>query len=682
MTCADCIAQANTQALSTIEFSPGLTGTIDLGSGLVISSNVTIIGPGAPSLAVEGGGPNSSFSVFSVDSGATVSITGLTVKNGYASYGGGVMNEGTLTLTNDTVSGNAASQAGTGGGGVFNGQNATATLIADTFAGNALITAHVRLQGGGVFNLGAATLSYDLFLDNTTANGGWGAGMSNMGTATLSGDTFIGNSALDGNGGALQDWGGTTLTGDTFIGNSGYMGGAMYSANYDILNDDTFIGNSGYYGGAIDYNGGDGLPINMTDDTFSGNSAIFGGAVELESVAGGADLISCTITGNSAIYGGGVGNAYSDVTLTNDTIVANSATDGGGLLLGATGFPFYFQLFGSYASAVLDNTIVAGNSSGGDIDHAGFGNVSGSHDLIGDGSSLSSLASSFMGNPLLAPLDHYGGPTMTMALLPGSPAIDAGSATIPDVTVPTTDQRGLPRVGGVDLGAFESQGFTLTPNPGSTPQSTTLQRPFANPLGVSVTADNPAEPINGGIVSFAAPDSGASATLSATTATISDGTTSVLATDKGTPGSFSVIATDPAATQASFSLISSVLTFTVTNADDSGSFSGLSGDLRYCINQANAQGAQAVSEIQFSPGFTGTITLGSGFVIDTNLTIIGPGASLLTLEGGGPSSSISSAFLRGHCGEGQHLRADDREQLFRRGFAVFRRRRKPWQSGA
>ena len=65
-------------------------------------------------------------------------------------------------------------------------------------------------------------------------------------------------------------------------------------------------------------------------------------------------------------------------------------------------------------------------------------------------------------NPLLAPLGNYGGPTQTMALLPGSPAIDAGSQLIPAASPPTSAAWRRVVNGTVDIGAFESQGFTLT----------------------------------------------------------------------------------------------------------------------------------------------------------------------------------------------------------------------------
>src|SRR5262249_3385385 len=93
----------------------------------------------------------------------------------------------------------------------------------------------------------------------------------------------------------------------------------------------------------------------------------------------------------------------------------------------------------------------------------------------------------------------YGGPTQTMPLLPGSPAIDAG---ITGAGIPITDQRGMSRVGATDIGAFESQGFTLTPVAGSTPQTAANGERFANPLTVTVTANNPLEPVNGGGVRF------------------------------------------------------------------------------------------------------------------------------------------------------------------------------------
>ena len=79
-------------------------------------------------------------------------------------------------------------------------------------------------------------------------------------------------------------------------------------------------------------------------------------------------------------------------------------------------------------------------------------------------------------------LGNYGGPTETMALLPGSPAIGAGIA----LSGVTTDQRGEPLDSPApDIGAYQTQGFTVTPVAGSTPQAVAAGDAFANPLAVT-----------------------------------------------------------------------------------------------------------------------------------------------------------------------------------------------------
>jgi hypothetical protein len=145
----------------------------------------------------------------------------------------------------------------------------------------------------------------------------------------------------------------------------------------------------------------------------------------------------------------------------------------------------------------VGNTIRAGNlasTSGPDA----FGPVkSVGNNLVGEtdgstgwiGSDLTGTVAAPL-NPLLAPLGNYGGPTQTMALLPGSPALDAGSNALIPAGV-TTDQRGLPRVVNavVDIGAFESSGFTITVTSGSG-QSTDIATAFSAPLVVTVTANH------------------------------------------------------------------------------------------------------------------------------------------------------------------------------------------------
>jgi len=214
-------------------------------------------------------------------------------------------------------------------------------------------------------------------------------------------------------------------------------------------------------------------------------------------------------------------------------------------------------------TATLGNTIVAGNTASASGPDALGTVASQGNNLVGETDGSSGWVSSDLTgtiatplNPLLAPLGNYGGPTQTMALLPGSPAIDAGNNGLIPSGV-TTDQRGLPRIvnGTVDIGAFESSGFTIKVTSGSG-QSAGVLTALSAPLVVAVTAKNSLEPVAGGIVMFTPPASGASAALSGSPATISAaGTASVAATANGVVGSYNVAASASGiTTPASFKL--------------------------------------------------------------------------------------------------------------------------------
>jgi hypothetical protein len=145
--------------------------------------------------------------------------------------------------------------------------------------------------------------------------------------------------------------------------------------------------------------------------------------------------------------------------VTNCTITANRVISGANNVGGG--------IFNSGPGAQLFNTIVAGNFRGAAPsttadDIAGNVVKSSVFNLIGIGGS-GGLTNGSSGNQVgvvnvgLAPLANNGGPTQTVALLPGSPAIDKGSNSY--VTAGETDERGLPRLadGTVDIGAFEVQ---------------------------------------------------------------------------------------------------------------------------------------------------------------------------------------------------------------------------------
>jgi hypothetical protein len=199
--------------------------------------------------------------------------------------------------------------------------------------------------------------------------------------------------------------------------------------------------------------------------------------------------------------------------------------------------------------------------------------VSGSYNLIGTGGSggLSNNDGNHnqvgAANPGLAPLGDYGGPTQTMALLPGSPAIGAGNPALavdPTTKKPlTADQRGYQPVTMADIGAFQDLGFTLTAvatgsNP-STPQTATVNQAFANPLTVTVTANNTGHftnPVAGGTVTYTVnpAGNGASAALSAGTATISGTQANVTATANTVAGTYTVTASAAGASPGKFNL--------------------------------------------------------------------------------------------------------------------------------
>ncbi len=423
-------------------------------------------------------------------SGGSAALSGLTISGGMAGTdGGGVYNRGgTVTLTDCFVIQNFASGDG---GGLANTASGTLTLNHCTVGQNSVSegTSGSLGLGGGIWNAGTATIT-DCSISANTGTDGGGLYNDRKGVLLLTDDIVSGNQAQGhGSGGGLYNStsGWTTMTDCTVSNNLAVVGGGggLYSAGTLSLTACNVSNNSYFnpYGNDVDAIGGGGLcsrgTTTLTDCTVSSNDADMLGNGEGDFWLSGGGLIvfegtttltNCTISGN---IGGGLLISAS-ATLTNCTISANYD---GGLSFG-----------GNNAAATLTNTIVAAQASGGDV----VGSFKGANNLIG-------------GNPLLGPLGDYGGLTWTMPLLPGSPAIGAGTTA----AAPATDQRGQPRTGHVDIGAFQSQGFVLTPVAGSTPQSTKFGRPFAQPLAVAVTAVNPVEPVDGGVVNFAAPATGA-----------------------------------------------------------------------------------------------------------------------------------------------------------------------------
>lgn len=309
----------------------------------------------------------------------------------------------------------------------------------------------------------------------------------------------------------------------------------------------TITGGLARFGGGVDNAG----TLSLNNDTLSGNSATSGGGGVGN--LGTLSLSNVTLSGNTANLGGGLDNLTSaSATLVGVTVSGNSGSFGGGIY--------------NSGSLSLTDTIVAKQVGGADIDNH-QGTLSGTYNLIGDGTGQTALVNGTSGNivgssaspidPLLAPLGNYGGPTQTMALLPGSPAIGAGiQANYPGTTTPiTTDQRGLSRSTTIDIGAVQEQGYTLSVTTGDN-QTTLPGTAFPNSLEVTISPTYANDPVTGGLVTFAAPTSGPSATLSSSVATIAaSGQASVTATANNFSGGYTVTAsTAGAASSAVFHL--------------------------------------------------------------------------------------------------------------------------------
>ena len=431
--------------------------------------------------------------------------------------GGAIYNSGIMNASGCMFSGNSASSVpmgptglgpwdqiyqrggSTAGGAVYN--VGIAVIEGSTFSGN------IASGGAGLFAY-AALGAYDAPAGGT----GSGGAICNEDELTVRASSFLGNKAQGGKGGS-----GGNVPGHSFPGGSGGVGGdargaAVYGsiqADSTVLVNCTIAQNS-----AVGGDGGAGGQGGTGGTGGPGGSGGVGGNASTAAVynGGSVGLVNCTIAENNAVGGGGgaggpgsepsfsqyspspsggsgggggsaCGTIWSksgQVGVTNCTIALNSGQAGSGGPGGAGGpgepaigiipptppgpdgpWGANGTATGGVVGVQLLNTLIAYNSPS---------NCSG---MIGDaGHNLSSDASCAFTNrgsmnntdPKLGPLADNGGPTLTMALLPSSPAIDAGDTSL----APTTDQRGFPRPSGAaaDIGAFEQgQSVRVLPFP-------------------------------------------------------------------------------------------------------------------------------------------------------------------------------------------------------------------------
>jgi hypothetical protein len=275
----------------------------------------------------------------------------------------------------------------------------------------------------------------------------------------------------------FANWSRSTITGLTITG--GFMppispllplpigGGGIANIRVLRLQQVALSGNHADYGAGIFNYPASSLTI--TDSVVNGNSGLEAAGIRFDS---DGLVVNTTITGNTAVsradrpgtesgVGAGVdarGATPSTLTIVNSTIAGNSASKSGGGINVSQGYPPFIIGIPLAQRVLLRNTIVAGNldAAGNSADCSSLGAVvfrSRGHNLASDRSCPFRLPSDLPNtNPRLGPLANNGGPTDTLALLPGSPAINAGGS----VGCPATDQRGVPRPQGhCDIGAFQ-----------------------------------------------------------------------------------------------------------------------------------------------------------------------------------------------------------------------------------
>lgn len=389
-------------------------------------------------------------------SDSSPSLTAVTFLNNTAWItGGGMLNEenSSPTLSDASFDGNLADLYGGGGMANYSGSNPILTNV--IFSNN--IADGDDSYGGGMLNSYSSPILTNVSFESNSA--GWiGGGIYNQtySDPVLTDVSLSNNSAVAAAGGIYNGfYSNTTLinvvvSGNTVDGAFGF-GGGIYNVLSDIDMDNvTFSNNTAPDKGGGIYN--DQGSATFENVTFNGNSVISsdgeGGGIYNHKSS--TTLTNVTFSGNSSLgWGGGIHNYWSNITLTNATFTDNSASFGGGI--------FNNGRVGEPAHLTITNSILWGNTPDQIYNFGAENIVTITYSLL-DYPSYSD-PTNITGDPLLGPLADNGGFTLTHALGPGSPAIDAGDPS----NCPSTDQRGFPRpvdgdgVDGprCDMGAYE-----------------------------------------------------------------------------------------------------------------------------------------------------------------------------------------------------------------------------------
>jgi hypothetical protein len=213
---------------------------------LFITTNLKLNGAGPTKTIIDGGSINRVIAI--ENTAAVVTLNKLTVRNGIAAGGGGILNWGNLTITSCAISGNAAgSSYSATGGGIYN--SGTLTISNSTLSGNSGGSSF--MYGGGIYTDGTLVINNSTLSGNSASGftGGGGGGIYvAAGTATISSSTFSGNSGSP-NGGAIYNGGSAVTLQNSIVANStagGNCYGGATSNGHNLSSDGTCsFGNTG-----------------------------------------------------------------------------------------------------------------------------------------------------------------------------------------------------------------------------------------------------------------------------------------------------------------------------------------------------------------------------------------------------------------------------------------------------
>ncbi len=572
--CVDSSVAGDTINFDAVVFTAGTT--ILLGSPLLVDHDLTIDGTSAGGAANVNISGNNAVTVFNTKGSTNDVFTGITIKNGKSTSGGSA-----------------------GGGGAVSVFDVGTSVTFD----NVVVSGNVNSSTGGAISMptlytGTITINNSTFSGNTSSASGGAVYFWTTGTLSVSGSSFIGNTA-SGTGGAMYIYSGTAT-----ISNSSFTGNKSSSA-----------------GGAITQNSS--ATTTVTNSTISGNTAPNGGGIRVQ--YGTFDIRNSTVAFNSTTgNGGGIQHTGGTLNVSSTIVSDNTATGTGPDVAGTV--------------ALADQSL--------------FSNDSGLTITTNNGSVLNK-------SPNLSALALNGGKTLNHLPGPG-PAVDAGN----DAFGLGTDQRGATRVQGLaaDIGSVETTP-TSTPFGTGTGPSITVQS--ASPETITVTYGIGVGVLDGSKVGTGdiivtgpngysqtatltnGPFSNAASIVATYSVPANAGGSSATDWDPLDNGSYALnlqaneifdsTNTKSAAAGVIGNFKVNIPTNYIVNATtDTGAGSGDKGDLRYAINQFNAGGGLA--SITFDAAvFAGVqvISLTSELKISAPVSIVGPGADHVTIDGGG-----------------------------------------------